>query len=273
MEKSNIDASIKEAVIAEVKKLTGYSGGSYPHQYRDGDFSVKYAHERSIDIYHLTIGISFKPDTDADDLIWRKAADMLKIAVEVPDPRRTEVFNHLYVLAQKYLDWHHLFRKVQDGNGFDKFWKTIKDTYGEHIPSNELSDLIELRGESEKGLTLREYLELIADEIVAQSPNPPKKEAPEYVPPIPPVNPIEQALAEIAELRTRVEVIEHVKDVEIKALRDRLSETELDSKTLANLAYNRGFSMGNGTMQSIHMTKNADFEYWWTEFRKENGFK
>lgn len=218
MEKSNIDASIKEAVIAEVKKLTGYTPSSPNklNQFLDGNFSIKYVHDNYLRIANGDIGIMFTPKADPSDLIWQKAAEMLKIAVKVPEP--------------------------------------------------------------------------------------PKKEAPEYIPPTPPVNPIEQALAEIDQLKIRVaelekplQTTEHlktyctedtlqtikiklaelesVKDVEIKALRDRLSKAELDSKTLANLAYNRGFSMGNGTMQPIHKTKNADFEYWWTEFRKENGFK
>ena len=48
--------------------------------------------------------------------------------------------------------------------------------------------------------------------------------------------------------------------------------TVLDAKTLAHLAYNRGHSIGNGTMDVIQITGNADFENWWIEFRKENGF-
>jgi len=48
--------------------------------------------------------------------------------------------------------------------------------------------------------------------------------------------------------------------------------TVLDAKTLAYLAYNRGHSIGNGTMDVIQITGNADFENWWIEFRKENGF-
>jgi len=41
--------------------------------------------------------------------------------------------------------------------------------------------------------------------------------------------------------------------------------TVLDAKTLAYLAYNRGRSIGE-----LHCT--LDFENWWIEFRKENGF-
>jgi len=48
--------------------------------------------------------------------------------------------------------------------------------------------------------------------------------------------------------------------------------TVLDAKTLAHAAYNRGHSIGNGTMDVIQITGNADFENWWIEFRKENGF-
>ena len=378
MEKSKIDASIKEAVIAEVKKLTGYAPKSPNklHQFLNGNFSVKYVHDHYLRIANGDIGVMFTPKALPDDLIWQKAAEMLKIAVEVPEPRRTKVFNHLWALAQQYLAWRSFEKKVDpkdEGISYVKFWGEVKRTYGEGVPSNELSNWIEAKAESEAGLTRREYLDLIVDEILAQAdatesntqsvpdtypqtvfpdksvgyffnqlkeplrtkalsqaknlsepaesldwalntwqilpwddtvegssfwsgvwkyftgeqsggegskmaeqcapdnyvfPNPPKKEAPEYVPPTPPVNPIEQALAEIAELRTRVEVIEHVKDVEIKALRNNHAEMELDSKTLANLAYNRVSAfIGQGITPS-----QQDFEHWWTEFRKENGY-
>ena len=283
MEKSKIDASIKEAVIAEVKKLTGYTSEStFAHRYNDGDFSVKYHVERYIDIYNgKGASISFKPDLPAHDLIWRKAAEMLKIAVEVPkplsdtypetefpinsvgyffnqlkEPLRTKALSQAKNLSEpaESLDWALNTWQIlpwDDTVEGSSFWSGVWKYFTGGQSGGEGSKMAE---------------QCAPDNYVF--PNPPKKEAPEYVPPTPPVNPIEQALAEIAELRTRVEVIEHVKDVEIKALRNNHAEMELDSKTLANLAYNRVSAfIGQGITPS-----QQDFEHWWTEFRKENGY-
>lgn len=85
-------------------------------------------------------------------------------------------------------------------------------------------------------------------------------------------------------LRDKVNLIEKKNSLaeSVMSLTDMNSEitekcegmmTVLDARTLAHAAYNRGHSIGNGTMDVIQITENADFENWWIEFRKENGFE
>lgn len=374
MSSSEINEAVKEAVIAEVKKLTGYNP-STPNQlfqHLEGNFSVKYVPDIFLRIAVGDLVIFFSPRVSPSDLVWQKAAEMLKICWEVQktedDPKRKKVLEVIKAKAQECLGWDSFDVHVTEDAGFDEFWATIEKFYGKEVPSPEGSHLIDLR--VSQGLSRADYLEIIVDEVLKHLNKPhqdytypetifpdksagyyfnqlkeplrtkalsqaknlsepaeglawavdtaqilswdstvegfdfwqhvydylnaatlypnsegsklaaqcapdnyvfphlPKKEAPEYIPPTPPVNPIEVALAEIDKLKIRVEMIEYVKDVEIKALRKHHAETELDAKTLANLAYNRVSAfIGQGITPS-----QSDFETWWTEFRKENGY-